>query len=133
MKIITKHTDYALRALLYLAGREGFVPAREIARKNKTPLRLTQRLLQTMAAAGLLESREGINGGVRLLRAPAKISMQDILIVFQKRLELSECRFRGKPCPNRPRCVIRPHLKRIEKKLSGEFKKINLRVLLNSR
>ena len=132
MKVITKHTDYALRALLCLAGRDGFVSARAIAGKSKTPLRLTRRLLQEMVSGGILESREGTQGGVRLARSPEKISLLDILALFQKRLELSECRFRGKPCPNRARCIVRPHLQRIEKQLAGEFKKITLSFLLSS-
>ena len=63
MKLITKNTDYAVRALIYLTRTgEQFVPSREIAEKEGIPLTFLRRIIQELAREGLLETREGRRG-----------------------------------------------------------------------
>ncbi|MHB9156176.1 MAG: RrF2 family transcriptional regulator [Endomicrobiales bacterium] len=134
MKLLTKHADYSLRALLHLAGRPGeFVPSGEIARQEGIPDRFLKRILQRLMKEGLLSSKEGVSGGVRLARAPAKIRMLDVIGIFQGPFELSACRFRKELCPNRPTCVIRRRIQGIEKKLFDEFGGITVAGLLKDK
>lgn len=115
MKLITKNTDYAVRALICLARRgEEFVSSREIAEREKIPLSFLRRILQRLAREKLIETREGAAGGVRLAIDPDRIELTRLIEIFQGEISLVECLFRKQLCPNRSRCVLRARLKKIE-------------------
>jgi Rrf2 family protein len=121
MKLITKETDYALRALLNLARDGGYMSSRTIAGKEGIPLHFLRRILQSLIKAGVIESKEGASGGVRLKARPADIRLTDIIKIFQGRIQFSECIFRKKICTNHATCVIRRRLERIESKVADEL------------
>ncbi len=52
--------------------------SRQIAKSVNTNAVVIRNLLSALKAAGLVESKEGKDGGVCLARAPAKISLQEI-------------------------------------------------------
>jgi Rrf2 family protein len=121
MKLITKETDYALRALLNLAREGGYLSSRRIADKEGIPLHFLRRILQTLIKAGLIESKEGARGGVRLKARPGDIRLTDVIEIFQGRIQFSECIFRKKICTNHATCVIRKRIERIESKVADEL------------
>lgn len=115
MKLITKNTDYAARALIHLArAGEDFVPSREISRKEGIPLNFLRRIIQELAREKFIETREGKLGGARLAVPPEKIELTRLIELFQGKVSLAECVFRRKLCPNRARCVLRARLLKIE-------------------
>jgi len=131
MQLLTKHTDYAIRALLTLAGHaDGYLSARYIADEQKIPYQFLRGLLQELARAGFIDSREGAHGGVRLIRDPESISVREVIELFQGRVELSECMFRKQMCANRANCVLRHQIMRIERMVSTEFDKVTIASLL---
>ena len=121
MKLITKETDYALRALLNLAREGGYLSSREIAGREKIPLHFLRRILQSLIKAGVIESREGAAGGVRLKVRPEKICLTDIIKIFLGRIQFSECVFKKKICTNHATCVIRKRIESIESKVADEL------------
>ena len=122
MKLITKNTDYAARALLHLARRgEEFISSREIAKREKIPLSFLRRILQRLAREGLIETREGAAGGVRLAADPDRIELTRLIRIFQGKISLVECLFRKRICPNRSHCVLRARLKKIERLVLDEL------------
>ena len=131
MKLLTKNTDYAVRALLVLGARKGaYVSAREIAKGQHMPYQYLRRILNILIKERLVESREGVRGGVRLLKDPADMHLTDIMRVFQGRIQISECMFRKKICVNRPKCPLRKRLQKAEDKLIKEFEGITIATLL---
>jgi Rrf2 family transcriptional regulator, cysteine metabolism repressor len=131
MKILTKNTDYAVRALIVLAlNQDNFVSAREIAKKQNIPYQFLRRILQKLIQNKLITSKAGIAGGVLLTKDPSKIALLDLIKIFQGELELSDCMFRKELCPNRKTCVLRPEIKRIEETVTLEFKKLTIKKLL---
>lgn len=132
MKTITKNTDYAIRALMSLAGRKGqFVSAREIASQQRVPYPFLRRILRGLIRSGLIEAKEGSGGGVRYLKAPAEIKIVDLINIFQGRVELADCMFRRRSCPNRSKCVLRTEIKRIEGIVVREFGKMTIQSFID--
>jgi Rrf2 family protein len=132
MRLITKETDYAIRAVMQLARQPGvFVSSAEMAAAEKIPLPFLRRILQRLLKAGLVVSREGATGGVSLHVHPERIQMLDIMRVFQGQVELSECMFRRKLCANRGTCVLRRRIRAIEQRLTDEFAGISIADLLS--
>ena len=121
MKLITKETDYALRSLLNLAREEGYLSSRKLAGREGLPLHFLRRILQSLIKAGVIESKEGASGGVRLKAKPEDICLTDVIKIFQGRIQFSECVFRKKICTNHATCVIRRRLEKIESRVADEF------------
>lgn len=131
MRLITKETDYAIRAVMNLARRPGrFVSSQEISAEDGIPLQFLRRILQRLLKAGLVTSQEGVTGGARLRADPKQIRVLDIMSVFQGKLALSECMFRKRICANRDTCILRRRIKQIEKSLEAQFAGVSIADLL---
>ncbi|MCW6531973.1 Rrf2 family transcriptional regulator [Sphingomonas sp. MMSM20] len=89
---LTRYTDYALRALLYL-GRD---PARlcsiaEIARAYAISQNHLMKVVNDLVNAGYLESVRGRAGGIRLARPPAEINIGALIRHTEDDFDLVEC------------------------------------------
>ena len=132
MQLLTKHTDYAIRALLTLAQHgDNYLSARRIADEQQIPYQFLRGLLQELVRAGLISSREGAHGGVKLIKDPKTISVREVIALFQGSIELSECMFRKQMCANRSNCVLRHQILKIERMVSAEFDKVTIGSLLH--
>lgn len=132
MKVLTKNTDYAIRALLVLGAHEGeYVSARKISEEQDIPYQFLRRILQELCRNGLVTTREGARGGVKLDREPGSIKVKEIIEIFQGKVELSECMFRKQLCSNRASCVLRHEIMRIEQIVNREFERITIGKLLD--
>ncbi len=130
MKVITKRTDYAIRALLVLAAnRDGFISAKRISQLEKIPHQFLRGVLQRLVGSGIVESKEGFGGGVKLSKDPAEVKVIEIIRIFQGEIEFSPCIFRGIECPNRQTCVLRSEIKRIESLVEKEFEELTIKKL----
>ena len=131
MKLLTKDTDYAVRAIVNLArNTEGYRSSRKIALEEGIPLQFLRRILQKLTKEGLVVSREGVHGGVRLNAQPGDIRVSDIIKIFQGDIELSECMFRKRLCSQRATCVLRARIKTIEQMVTREFEKVTIATLV---
>lgn len=131
MKLINKNTDYAVRALMVLAGnKDSFMSAKAIADNQKIPYQFLRRVLQLLIKNKLVESKEGSSGGVKLIADPGKIRLIDLIRIYHENFELSKCMFRGKPCSNRQTCVLRKEVLSIEEELISKFEKLTIKKLL---
>lgn len=95
MRLSTK-TRYGVRALFDIAYQSqsqggqvscGAVQAKDIARREAVPLRYLEQIFQDLKRAGLVESKRGPRGGYLLKRAPADISLGDIIRALQGPIE----------------------------------------------
>ncbi len=86
---MTTRTRYAIRALYDLAfHRLGQAAgAKEIAERQKIPLRFLEQILQDLRKAGIVEARRGPRGGYALARQPAQISLAEVLHAVRGPLE----------------------------------------------
>ncbi|MFN2544449.1 MAG: Rrf2 family transcriptional regulator [Actinomycetota bacterium] len=78
---ISQKTEYALRAMIQLAGQtEGaLLSAREISESQRIPLRFLEQQLGSLSKAGLVESFRGAGGGCRLARGAAEVTVADVV------------------------------------------------------
>ncbi len=132
VKLITKNTDYAVRALMTLASdRRRFFSAKEIAKIQEIPYPYLRRILQILTKNALIESKEGAGGGVRLKASPSRIHVSELIGMFQGDIELGECLVKGRICSNRDTCVLRHEIKRIDRMIQDEFGKITIHSLMS--
>jgi Rrf2 family protein len=79
---VSAKTDYALRAAVELAAAEDSgapVKGERLATSQSIPLRFLENILLQLRHAGLVESRRGAEGGYRLARPAAEISLADVI------------------------------------------------------
>jgi len=131
VKLLTKNTDYAVRALMALAtSGDRFISAREISKKQDLPYQYLRRILRELIKNRIVLSREGGGGGFMLKMSPEKLYLVDIIKIFQGNIQLSECMFRNRICNKRSGCVLRKRINKIEKKVIAEFSGITIKTLL---
>ncbi|CAK7284953.1 MULTISPECIES: RrF2 family transcriptional regulator [Streptomyces] len=78
---ISARADYAVRAVLELAVRQGNGPvkAEEIASGQQIPHKFLEGILGDLRRAGVVDSRRGGGGGYRLARPDAAITVADVI------------------------------------------------------
>lgn len=135
MKFITRDTDYALRALLFMAklsmGEDKrIITVDEIADGEGLPERFLRRILQRLAKNKILSSYKGQDGGFSFLKGPAEIGFVDILEIFQGGIDFTNCQLRGKECLDIDDCPLRRKLRDVNEVVADKLKEITIASLL---
>lgn len=102
----TKHTDYGLRTLIYLALNPGRrVATSEIAEVFGVPLNHLSKVVGRMAGAGLVGTFRGKGGGTVLARAPERIVIGDVIRELENEKQMINCE--RPACPAARACALR--------------------------
>lgn len=105
---LTKHTDYALRILIYVGLRDGeLTRLADVAKAYSISHNHLMKIARRLGALGYLETTQGRGGGIALARAPATIGIGDVVRDFEDDLGLVECFERGGACRIEAGCVLR--------------------------
>ena len=91
---LTQWTDYTLRVLMYCAateGREQPVTITEVAEGYGISSSHLMKIVQELAAQGLLETTRGRGGGMRLMKAPVEINLGAVVRQTETDFHLVEC------------------------------------------
>ena len=78
---VSAKADYALRALIELAGRPEGTPAsaEELGRLQDIPHGFLQAILADLRRAGIVLSQRGQAGGWRMAKEPASVTVADVI------------------------------------------------------
>jgi len=77
---VTAKADYAVRAVLELATvDEGLVKGERIANAQGIPLKFLENILIDLRHAGIVHAQRGAEGGYRLARDPAKVTLGEVI------------------------------------------------------
>jgi Rrf2 family protein len=131
MKLLKKETDYALRALIFIANKNpAIIAVSDIDIQIGVSKPFLRKILQNLNKKGILISRKGKGGGFVLAKKPEKIFLQDIMKIFQGELALNNCIFDKKLCQNHKTCILRNKINSIERTLLSEIEQIKLTDLM---
>jgi Rrf2 family protein len=91
--MLSKKTQYALRAVSYLAARynAGPVQISEIAEKKNIPLKFLENILLELNKAGILGSKKGKGGGYYMIERPEKTSLAKIIRTIDGPIAMLPC------------------------------------------
>jgi len=91
--MLSKKTQYAFKALIYLAEKktEGPVLISEISKKKKIPLKFLENILLELKNAGILGSKKGKGGGYFFVVSPAKIPLAKVMRLIEGPIALLPC------------------------------------------
>lgn len=131
MKLITRDTDYALRAICSMVkSKEKIVSVSQLVKELKIPRPFLRKILQILNKKGVLNSYKGKGGGFLLAKPAHKIFLVDLIEIFQGTLRLNECFFKKMVCPNIDTCSLREKIRGIERYVVKELKSITIASLL---
>ncbi len=107
--MLTKGTEYAIRALVYIQlqswkdKRPGIV---EIAKEIEAPEQYCAKILQTLARHKLVKSMKGRGGGFFFDEANEEITPYDVIHVMEGDDIFNKCGFGLKNCNNDNPCPV---------------------------
>jgi Rrf2 family transcriptional regulator, iron-sulfur cluster assembly transcription factor len=105
MMSLSQSTGYAINALACVSEQKGQpVLIRDIAKGASVPRAYLAKLLAKLAGAGLVQSKRGLRGGVRLARDPGAISIYEIMEAIDGPEALSQCLLGMAVCSDERAC-----------------------------
>ncbi len=113
--IITRATEYAIRAILHMARQPAgdIIYKKDICKEQDiTPAFLTK-ILQPLIKDGIVGSQRGVGGGFYLAKAPAEITLLDIIKSQEGPVYLNQCMTRDSACDRELFCPVHGTWKQI--------------------
>lgn len=91
--MISKKTQYAFQALMYLAQKQSDEPVliAEISKKKKIPLKFLENILLEMKKADILDSKKGKGGGYYFKKSPKNIQLAEVMRLLDGPIALLPC------------------------------------------
>ena len=128
---VTKLTDYASVVLTVLASDPAAVlSASELAERAGLEMPTVAKLLKPLAQAGLVEGFRGANGGYRLAREAAAISLIEIVEAMEGPLGMTECSVHAGQCGIEDSCGVRANWRRINDVVADALRGVSLAQML---
>ena len=127
MKLITRNTDYAVRALCCIAKqKQKVISADQLVKVLEMPRPFLRKILQILNKEGLLNSSKGKGGGFVLALSPEEIALTGVMKIFQGPIKLNECTFKKNVCPDVNNCLLKKKIDEIEKEVIAKLKAITI-------
>ncbi|MBS1947835.1 MAG: Rrf2 family transcriptional regulator [Bacteroidetes bacterium] len=91
--MLSKKTQYAFQALMYLAQKKDKEPVliAEISKKKKIPLKFLENILLELKKAGILESKKGKGGGYYFAKDPKNVKLATVMRLLDGPISLLPC------------------------------------------
>jgi Rrf2 family protein len=109
---LSRRGDYVVRAALALAeawdGEGTYRKIKDVAAEMRLPPSYTPEVLGALAKAGIAEAKAGREGGYRLRRDPAEITLLEVIEAGEGDLISRRCPLRGGPCRWDDACALHP-------------------------
>ncbi len=128
---LTREGDYAVRVLVDLAGRPrgDVVRTEDLTLTTGVPRAYLAKIIQALARANLVLTRQGPGGGVSLGEDPAGITLRRMVEAVEGPIHLNRCLVRAGECPRDTFCAVHPVWARIQAVLLRELEAVTARDL----
>ena len=128
-------TDYAIRCILYIAEKGTFVSNSEISEQMHISEIYIPKVLFPLKQAGLLETKQGAQGGVRLQVSPEKLTLLQIISVMEGTIRLNRCLEDDKFCSRNglANCPVHKTYAKLQKMTEEYLSSVTIQDLLNDR
>lgn len=129
---LTHLADYAVVMMTAAARRDASsrLSATDLAQETGVPLPTAQKLMQQLAAHGLLIGQRGAGGGYALARPVGEISLADIVEAIEGPIVLTQCADGANhECALDTHCRVKPHMGIVGNAVRGALGAVSLREL----
>lgn len=91
---VSRKVDYALRAVIHLAGnedRERSCTVAEISERERIPRQFLEKIVRDLFRTGLVKSRRGPHGGYVLARPAEEVTFRNVIEAVEGPISLNVC------------------------------------------
>jgi Rrf2 family protein len=132
LNLISQTAEYALRAIVCLAGNSGkSLTSQEIAEMAHVPAGYMSKVLQALGRAGLVLSQRGLNGGFSLTRPSADMTVLDVVNAVDPIKRIHTCPL-GLKQHGEKLCPLHRQLDEAAAQIETSFRETNIADLLVS-
>lgn len=133
--MISTRGRYALRMMIDLAehGDEGFVPLKDIAKRQDISKKYLEQIIPVLNRSGLLQTSRGFGGGYRLIKPAKDYTVFEILNTTEGNMAPVACLESGKNiCPRCNECATLPVWQGLQNVIFEYLSGITLQDVLNN-
>ena len=125
---------YALRAMIYLARRNGDGPVRvdDVADALDVPRNYLSKILHTLVKEGALDSLRGPHGGFELAVPASELTLAQVLEPFEHVDEARTCLLGQGHCDDSDPCALHYRWSDVATQVSGFFRDTALEDVVNN-
>ena len=126
--MISREADYAIRVILYLSKHEAedrSLPTSILSKETDVPHQFLRHIVKKLTDGGLVVSKKGKNGGLKLTRKACEISLYDVIsVVHYSGICLNKCIDDKENCDRTEFCTVYNALKQSQKCLDESLQEI---------
>ena len=123
---LSTRVQYGLEVMEALAQRPGYNSLSGIARLTRRSANYLQQIIKPLKQAGLIESKEGATGGIKLTRRPDSVTLYEILQALDGAIQPISCLAPDHVCPTKKTCGHRKYWSKVTAILEEQFKQTTL-------
>lgn len=105
---LTLTGEYAIRAMIHLASKsEDYIfNIAEISSANQIPEKFLRKIIPQLSSAGLIQTKRGTGGGIKLGRPANNITPLEIINAVEGEMALNKCLLDKTFCSNERWCTV---------------------------
>jgi Rrf2 family protein len=127
---IPKSVEYGLAAVQEMRQRNGLVTARDISTAHGLPSGLLAKVMQRLAAAGIIRSVQGVRGGYELATNPDCLSFLSLVEAIEGPYRFASCGTGGGSCTKEGECSVAEPVNRMGAKITAVLADTSVGALL---
>jgi Rrf2 family nitric oxide-sensitive transcriptional repressor len=104
---LSLQTDYALRTLIFLAGKPGRHSIQQVSDFYAISKDHVAKTVRRLGQLGYIRNLRGAGGGIELLKRAEEISIGQVILDFEGNMNLLECVTLENVCVIQPGCKLR--------------------------
>lgn len=89
--MFSQTVEYALRAVVFLAGQSTSATTVQIAEGTKVPAAYLSKVIQNLVRAGIVHSQRGAGGGVTLVKKPSELTILEVVNAVDPIQRIQSC------------------------------------------
>ncbi len=131
MMELTRKGEYAIRGIVYLAGRplDKVCLLSDIAAAVDVPPTFLAKIFQQFSKIGLVKSFRGTGGGFMLGRAPEQITLLEVVEAVEGPVIPNRCVSKPATCDRSGVCLVHPVWRRVQEEVRDVLKGVTLKEL----
>ena len=131
MMELTRKGEYAIRGIVYLAGKpiDKVCLLSDIAAAVAVPPTFLAKIFQQFSKIGLVKSFRGTGGGFMLGRAPENITLLEVVEAVEGPIVPNRCVCIPSDCDRSDYCNVHPIWKRVQGDVRGVLSGVTLKEL----
>lgn len=124
---VSRLADYATSLMACLGEQpERVLSAVQVAECLQLEPPTVSKLLKLLAQAGLVDSFRGANGGYRLARPAAEISVAEVVAAIEGPISMTECGVAVGQCDRESTCGVRGNWQRINASVTAALEAVSV-------